>query len=600
MLLPPVPAGANPYLAWSLYLQARWRAVPSAGFRGRLIVLWILAAYGIVAAALYSLALCFECRRRGNSFWLWRFVRRPNGRYVVGNQRTLFALFSAISCGVYIAYFSSFYTIYINNGTGSGGAMFWRMVSWLPSGLHLYISSWANLQAAIISSQVVAGRQLLGPIPLNTVYIAGAVVGVVAVITLSLVGMIYWTQFWTAIKALGAALFAYAIQYPEDSADAATERIALLLAAVNRSLGPFTSIARAQTSTCAAGALLVIAINFGGFALLLTLHRQIKCVLSAAFSHSRAPVNPLTPLSPANRFNLIEEITESQPFIEPSSRIEPEPTHPPRWPRGCFPWSKKRHPARQSSPTSEDYSSRSASTGTRITKRKLPTRTLERIARDMSPTNSMNRQKAMRLLELHKTERDVLALLLVIVFIASLYGATELWFAIDPFSAGQNWQRLEIAYFLVPWTYLCTVDGVLTFLLINTLRHLGSNYPDACCGGATVHQTQAQPVMQQQQQEEAQVSLPPLPVLHYSHNHSRSHSHSHDNDYARSNIQQEEEGSGTEASASSLAGEDHHGGDKNEKTKTLSDSDSDLGSGSGMSGSGDVSPGSELAAFRMV
>ncbi|GAA5985149.1 hypothetical protein JCM10908_002544 [Rhodotorula pacifica] len=509
MKLPAVPEGANPYLAWTLYLQARWRAVPSAGFRGRLIVLWILAAYGIVAAALYSLALCFECRRRGNSFWLWRFVRRPNGRYVVGNQRTLFALFSAISCGVYIAYFSSFYTIYIDNGTGSGGAMFWRMVSWLPSGLHLYISSWANLQAAIISSQVVAGRQLLGPIPLNTVYIAGAVVGVVAVITLSLVGMIYWTDFWTAIKALGAALIAYALQYPEDSAEVATERIAPLWATVNRSLGPFTSIARAQTSTCAAGALLVIAINFGGFALLLTLHRQIK-------------------------FNLIEEITESQPYIEPSSRIEPEPRRPPRSPCDWVSWSKKRPPEWQTQPTSQECSSRSASTGTRVTKRKLPTKTLERIARDMSPTNSMNRQKAMRLLELHKTERDVLALLLVIVFIASLYGATELWFAIDPFSAGQNWQRLEIAYFLVPWTYLCTVDGVLTFLLINTLRHSGptTSFGDGAWvggvgGGLSVHRTQARPVVQQNQRGSLSAPQPPPPVLFRSNSHTHHHSLCH-------------------------------------------------------------------------
>ncbi len=32
--------------------------------------------------------------------------------------------------------------------------------------------------------------------------------------------------------------------------------------------------------------------------------------------------------------------------------------------------------------------------------------------------------------------------------------------------------RIEVAYFVVPWMYLCSVDAALTFLLFNSLRHL--------------------------------------------------------------------------------------------------------------------------------
>lgn len=32
-------------------------------------------------------------------------------------------------------------------------------------------------------------------------------------------------------------------------------------------------------------------------------------------------------------------------------------------------------------------------------------------------------------------------------------------------------RRIEVAYFVVPWMYLCSVDAALTFLLFNSLRH---------------------------------------------------------------------------------------------------------------------------------
>ena len=37
---------------------------------------------------------------------------------------------------------------------------------------------------------------------------------------------------------------------------------------------------------------------------------------------------------------------------------------------------------------------------------------------------------------------------------------------------GSRVRRIEVAYFVVPWMYLCSVDAALTFLLFNSLRHL--------------------------------------------------------------------------------------------------------------------------------
>lgn len=97
---------------------------------------------------------------------------------------------------------------------------------------------------------------------------------------------------------------------------------------------------------------------------------------------------------------------------------------------------------------------------------------LKHILRNQSPVNSALRQKAMRLLELRKVRRDVIALLTVIVLLATVCLAIALWLAISPTSVYDRWVTIEVAYMLVPWMYLVGTDAALTFLLVNSIRHL--------------------------------------------------------------------------------------------------------------------------------
>ena len=108
----------------------------------------------MVASTLYLITLFLESRARENSFWFWRFIYRPSGRYLVGkyvrpladpsgqirttdapsilianSQRTLFALFSLISCGIFIGYFLSFDRIYLQ-GENLSDAFVWRSIIW--------------------------------------------------------------------------------------------------------------------------------------------------------------------------------------------------------------------------------------------------------------------------------------------------------------------------------------------------------------------------------------------------------------------------------------------------------------------------------------
>lgn len=50
----------------------------------RMLTLASPALSGVVASTLYLITLYLESRARENSFWFWRFIYRPSGRYLVG------------------------------------------------------------------------------------------------------------------------------------------------------------------------------------------------------------------------------------------------------------------------------------------------------------------------------------------------------------------------------------------------------------------------------------------------------------------------------------------------------------------------------------
>ncbi|KAG0660962.1 hypothetical protein C6P46_004235 [Rhodotorula mucilaginosa] len=456
LTLPPVPDGENAYLWWALWLRRVFESQPTPGFHARLCVLWTLSGFGVVASILYLLTLFLESRTRETSFWFWRSIYRPSGRYLVGNQRTLFALFSLISCGIFIGYFLSFDRIYLQ-GENLSDAFVWRSIIWLPIGTHLWVSSWANLQATIIASQTAVGRQLLGPTLATTLYLAGIILGTLSITGLAIACSIYWTRTWRAQERLEYALLDWAFLRADDLPEVARQTVEPLLEVLNSWLGQFT---------------MRVMPNFfrdpsvrSRLTIVHALHRQIKYATS---SSSRARTRRRSYVRPVRRFHIIGAIASSQKNLNARRRQSLSVDV-------GLGAEVREAAAGQQRRTITDASSLSnphehiPASEMRVD---LSSGALRRIALDSSPINSAARQKAMRLLELRKVERDVLALLVVIVLMASMCLGIALWIAAAPTSVYSNWTTIEVAYFVVPWMYLCSVDAALTFLLFNSLRHL--------------------------------------------------------------------------------------------------------------------------------
>ena len=113
------------------------------------------------------------------------------------SQHLLFAAMSLITCGLSIGLTLSFYEVFFER-SHQRSAFFCesslvscpikainmtvrayryrvsgRSIIWIPVGAHMWLSSYANLQASILATQEAAGRHLLSPLIANGLYLSG-------------------------------------------------------------------------------------------------------------------------------------------------------------------------------------------------------------------------------------------------------------------------------------------------------------------------------------------------------------------------------------------------------------------------------------------
>ncbi|KAG0659123.1 hypothetical protein C6P46_005294 [Rhodotorula mucilaginosa] len=445
--LPEAPPGIPPYEFYIRFIESIFYQTPARGFRARLIVLWVLGAYGVLASLAYFIVLVVEHRRRKKSIWLWKLVRRTNGRYLVGNF---------ISCAVSIGYFASFYQVFID-GTHQHEAFYWRTLIWIVYVVHLWTTSSSNLQAGILSSQSAARKNILSPLFMNTLYLSVLLGMLFSCVALDIVCGWAWSQCWTATMRLLARLGTLALVRPDDTPEQALAIVDGLIHRVNSRLGLVITTLRVINALYAFAFTMVIVVNLGGLTLLFTLQRQIKFNM-----HRLADNHP--PSAPVSRPTLpipsSDDTTASStdPVLCPfsaSARVDEK--------------------GAGSSPAKQVVFVRSVEqrlegpvTGPLDVAQPLPSKgmsvgELRHAAEDEAAASAAQRQQALQLLALKKVQWDVLVLLGAIVVIALFCSAIGLWLAISPTSVYARWATTEVAYFLVPWIHDGAVMGLVSF-----------------------------------------------------------------------------------------------------------------------------------------
>ncbi|GAA5956771.1 hypothetical protein JCM8115_003813 [Rhodotorula mucilaginosa] len=482
-----IPPGINPYAYFARYLEAVFNPRPSNGFKARLIVLFVLTGVGIVLSLAYLSVLIIDHKRRNKSIWLFRLVRRPAGRYMVGNANFLFAIASLVVCGCLVGYIHNFWSVAILRAN-QDNAFFWRTLIWLPFGAHLWFGSWSSLQAGLLASQAASIPHLLPPIVANTLYIGGLLALAATALTLDIIVSFKWHHVWKLQRRLAIRSILLGGLRPNETAAEAQFILSGALARIDTELGQVVALYRGIGSVYSVASLVILLASGGGLALLFALRRQIRFNTDRSRleiggvgeeqplerpDHSSSPAETPQSLTPRDLAKP-EGVFELRAFTAHSScpTLSNKPRHSPRRPT-----VHSIHIAQRVEQHSEYLGQDEDVEWEGSTARNLTSEPPISIRQDLArPTGNAPPERRspqeMQLLALRKVHADVVVFLVAIAALACISLATGLWLAISPTSVYGRFDRIEAVYFVLTWMYLIAVDIALALLLINTLRHL--------------------------------------------------------------------------------------------------------------------------------
>ncbi|SCV67634.1 BQ2448_5245 [Microbotryum intermedium] len=237
----------------------------------RLYILFGLMVYGVVSGLAFLIITFVDYQRRAKRTWIFRFVHRPKGRYIVGNQHVVFTAFSIISCLVLIGFAESSRRALILH-RGMADAFYWRNLVYVPILAHGWVSSFSILQASILGSERALNKQILSPRVVNLVYIVGIVVTLSSALTLDIFIARTWSQAWIQTEAVRSLL-------TTGTDLTSTITTSSLVAKTSSILHKFRVFDRTERAVCCIyllGAICCVFINLAGLSLLLILRRQIR------------------------------------------------------------------------------------------------------------------------------------------------------------------------------------------------------------------------------------------------------------------------------------------------------------------------------------
>lgn len=96
--------------------------------------------------------LLLDMKRRQQSRWIWRTVKRPGGRYTIVNSRLCSSVLSLVNLALIIGDSLDMRSAYFQQQPGSqllSGA--WHALVPIPLVFQLWLLSWLQLQAFLIS-----------------------------------------------------------------------------------------------------------------------------------------------------------------------------------------------------------------------------------------------------------------------------------------------------------------------------------------------------------------------------------------------------------------------------------------------------------------
>ncbi|SCZ94423.1 BZ3500_MvSof-1268-A1-R1_Chr12-2g03889 [Microbotryum saponariae] len=430
-------------------------ARPSPGFIARLNVLFALEGFCIASGLAYLVITFIDYQRRAKTFWLWRFVHRPRGRFIIGN---------------------------------------------VPIIIHGWVSSFANLQASLLSSQKVLNKHTLPPRWLNAIYTGGLTILLVVSITLNVHASRAWAGVWRSGLIISKTLMLGEQEVAVGDLDPSL--VELARTEVYNLDSHITFFDRAEKAV--GGCYIVtmaclIAINVIGLSLVLTLRRQISfntqrfaaevktnARMSAAHTGDAAGAMEMGVTTAddiqgqgirtfqRSRSDVRQQASGEPILVAFSSGIHSE--DPSKGPESAERTDWVDDITRSTTSQMNDI----VKPGGELPMYSRPqpvshmsaTKTKKASAKKTGASSKVLQEQAQNLLALKKIESDVIVLIGAITILAFILLAVGVWIAIGPSHIYRHWISIEFSLFLFPWAYVVTLALAHSALLYTAVKHL--------------------------------------------------------------------------------------------------------------------------------
>ncbi|BGO95384.1 hypothetical protein NBRC10512_001851 [Rhodotorula toruloides] len=148
----PFPStGDNPFAFYRSVLRAHSIHLPDdpAGFRARLIVLFIVVACLFLTSLLNFALHILSYRIKGRSIWLFRLVERDGSKRILSNHFALCGIGGAVMFAILFGDCLALWRTYVSPGNGDGirHVAIWGFAVWPPAYAVGWTLSWATFQA---------------------------------------------------------------------------------------------------------------------------------------------------------------------------------------------------------------------------------------------------------------------------------------------------------------------------------------------------------------------------------------------------------------------------------------------------------------------
>jgi len=431
---------ANPYDDYVRQLDDSIYVGAPAAFEHRLWALFGLCIYALTTSVILIIIALLEAsyRHGRRTLWLFKLVRRDNGRFIIGNASLLWPATVCAEFAVFLPYLLAMKSIYVDR-SDPASAYYWRCLTTLPILFSGMLSTWISLQASLLAGDnAVLSRLFRSARIANVAFVACMVLSVVPV---AVYATWYGSQFvalWALAKEIREQFVRYGQQW-SGTFDPAAYGVVAQVQALSEDVQHLQRAAPALGVILLIIALVIFFLNLAALSMALLIRKQIR------FNLERLGTTMFRPTT----IRRVPPETPTLPFQGEQDTLEP---------------STQKNETPKTESTKQESSQQSSGSA-----RVKPPRLQVRQLLNESDKLATHTEQATKIIALQRVQRNLVAAFSIIGFATLIYLGLIATFLATYLRITESWPLTELTTLGHVWVLAVPICLTNSFRIYNEL-----------------------------------------------------------------------------------------------------------------------------------